>query len=53
MNESSAESAPLAAGDVDAVKKLGLARDHIVAELRKAIVGMDPVIDEVLIAIFS
>jgi len=39
--------------DVAAVKKLNDARDTIVAELRKSIVGMDQVIDEVLIAIFS
>jgi MoxR-like ATPase len=40
-------------GDVSAVKKLGEARDQLIAELRKAIVGMDDVIDETLIAIFS
>jgi len=39
--------------DVQAVEKLGEARDCIVAELRKAIVGMDDVIDEMMIAIFS
>ena len=39
--------------DVAAVKKLHDARDAVVAELRKTIVGMDQVIDEVLIAIFS
>ena len=39
--------------DVAAVKKLNDARDAIVDELRKSIVGMDQVIDEVLIAIFS
>lgn len=39
--------------DVAAVKKLHDARDAIVSELRKNIVGMDQVIDEVLIAIFS
>ena len=39
--------------DVAAVKKLHDARDAIVQELRKSIVGMDQVIDEVLIAIFS
>ena len=48
-----AESASMAGGDVEAVKKLGLAREQIVTELRKAIVGMDGVIDEVLIAIFA
>ena len=39
--------------DVAAVKKLNEARDSIMAELRKTIVGMDQAIDEVLIAIFS
>ena len=39
--------------DVLAVEKLGEARDRVVAELRKAIVGMDDVIDEMMIAIFS
>ena len=39
--------------DVQAVEKLGEARDGIVAELRKAIVGMDDVIDEMMIAIFA
>ncbi|MFP6906762.1 MAG: AAA family ATPase [Verrucomicrobiota bacterium] len=39
--------------DVQAVEKLGEARDAIVAELRKTIVGMDDVIDEMMIAIFA
>ncbi len=39
--------------DVAAVEKLGQARDAIVAELRKTIVGMDDVIDEMMIAIFA
>jgi MoxR-like ATPase len=39
--------------DVKAVEKLGEARDAIVAELRKTIVGMDDVIDEMMIAIFA
>ena len=39
--------------DVRAVEKLGQARDKIVSELRKAIIGMDKVIDEVMIAVFS
>jgi len=39
--------------DVKAVEKLGKARDSIVTELRKVIVGMDDVIDEMMIAIFS
>jgi MoxR-like ATPase len=39
--------------DVKAVEKLGKTRDAIVSELRKTIVGMDDVIDEMMIAIFS
>jgi MoxR-like ATPase len=41
------------ADDIQAVEKLGLARDAIVTELRKTIVGMDGVIDEMMIAIFA
>jgi len=39
--------------DIQAVKKLGEARDAIVIELRKTIVGMDEVIDEMMISIFA
>ncbi len=39
--------------DVETVEKLGKARDAIVSELRKTIVGMDDVIDEMMIAIFA
>jgi MoxR-like ATPase len=39
--------------DVQAVEKLGKARDAIVAELRKTIVGMDDVIDQMMISIFA
>ena len=39
--------------DVKQVENLGKARDAIVSELRKAIVGMDDVIDEMMIAIFA
>ncbi|MFZ4395902.1 MAG: AAA family ATPase, partial [Kiritimatiellia bacterium] len=39
--------------DVKAVEKLGEARDAIVTEVRKIIVGMEDVIDEMMIAIFS
>ncbi len=39
--------------DVEAVENLGKARDAIVSELRKTIVGMDDVIDEMMIAIFA
>ncbi|NQU20074.1 MAG: MoxR family ATPase [Candidatus Nealsonbacteria bacterium] len=41
------------ADDVQAVARLGKARDAIVTELRKTIVGMDDVIDEMMIAIFA
>jgi MoxR-like ATPase len=40
-------------GDIQAVEKLGQARDAIVTELRKTIVGMDEVIDQMMIAIFA
>ncbi|MBI1337918.1 MAG: AAA domain-containing protein [Phycisphaera sp.] len=39
--------------DVRAIEELGHARDALVGELRKVIVGMDEVIDEMMIAIFS
>ena len=39
--------------DTLAVEKIGEARDSIVKELRKTIVGMDDVIDEMMIAIFA
>ncbi len=39
--------------DVEAVAKLGEARDEVVIELRKVIVGMEEVIDEMLISIFA
>lgn len=39
--------------DLLAVEKLGKARDAIVAELRKTIVGMDDVIDQMMISIFA
>jgi MoxR-like ATPase len=41
------------ADDVKAVEELGKTRDAIVTELRKVIVGMDDVIDEMMIAIFA
>jgi len=43
----------IAGSDVEAVKKLGEAREQILTELRKTIVGMEEVIDEALIAIFA
>jgi len=47
------EGNSIGTSDVEAVKNLGRARDEIITELRKSIVGMDEVIDEVLIAIFA
>jgi len=41
------------ADDIQAVEKLGRTRDAIVTELRKTIVGMDDVINELMIAIFA
>ncbi|MFZ4395887.1 MAG: AAA family ATPase [Kiritimatiellia bacterium] len=41
------------ADDVEAVNRLGAARNTVLAELHKVIVGMEPAIDEVMIAIFS
>ncbi|MFT7640391.1 MAG: MoxR-like ATPase, partial [Pirellulaceae bacterium] len=51
MSDSTNQSA--GGDDVAAVEKLGQARDAIVGELRKTIVGMDDVIDEMMIAIFA
>ncbi|MGB0767127.1 MAG: AAA family ATPase, partial [Phycisphaeraceae bacterium] len=39
--------------DVQQIEALGKTRDAIVSELRKVIVGMDDVVDEMMIAIFS
>jgi len=39
--------------DVKAVEQLGETRDAIVAELRKTIIGMDEVVDEIMISIFA
>jgi len=39
--------------DVQAVQKLGEARDGVVKEVRKVIVGMEDVIDEMMIAVFA
>ena len=41
------------ADDLQSIEKLGQVRDSIVQELRKTIVGMDDVIDEMMIAIFA
>jgi len=47
------KSVPASEDDEAAVENLGKARDRVLAELRKIIVGLDQVIDEMLIAIFS
>ncbi|HIG87810.1 MAG TPA: MoxR family ATPase [Planctomycetes bacterium] len=39
--------------DIQALVRLGEARDAVVTELRKTIVGMDDVIDEMMIAVFA
>ncbi len=39
--------------DVKAVEQLGIVRDGVVKELRKVIVGMEDVIDEMMIAVFA
>jgi len=46
------KGAPLAQDDEQAVAHLREARDRIVGELRKIIVGLDQVIDEMMIAMF-
>ncbi len=53
MASDAAQSSPEAMDDEQAVVRLREAYDKILGELRKIIVGMDPVIDEALIAIFS
>ncbi len=47
------DSSAASKSDVAAVEKLNEAREELTGELRKTIVGMDQVIDEVLIAVFS
>jgi MoxR-like ATPase len=46
-------SAPSSGSDEKAIEHLGAARDRIVGEVRKVIVGMDQVIDEMMIAVFA
>jgi len=53
MSEYSSGGPAPASNDVEAVKQLSAAREKLVAELRKSIVGMEGVIDEVLVSIFS
>jgi len=47
------EKRTLPADEVEAIEHLGRARERILGELRKAIVGQEAVIDEMMIAIFS
>ena len=49
----STASKAAAIDDVKAVEKLREARDQVMTELRKSIVGMDDVIDQVMISVFS
>ena len=51
MKDNLADKAEI--NDVAAVEKLGKARQQILDELRKSIVGMEKVIDESMIAIFA
>jgi len=44
---------PVSNDDVQAVKRLGEAHNRIIDELRKTIVGMEQVLDEMMIAVFS
>jgi len=48
-----AASPPAGSPDERAVENLGAARDRIVNQVRRIIVGMDQVIDEMMIAVFS
>jgi MoxR-like ATPase len=51
--EEESRSESLGTADREGVERLGKARDAILGELRKTIVGMDQVIDEVLTAVFA
>ena len=52
-SKAKSESGAADIDDVKAVEKLRAAREEILTELRKAIVGMDDVIDQMLISIFA
>ena len=52
MTDSHKETA-VSEQDAQAIRQLGAARDRIVAETRRVIVGMDQVIDEMMIGVFS
>jgi MoxR-like ATPase len=47
------QAGPLQGSEALAVERLGAARDQILGQLRKAIVGLDQVIDEMMIALFA
>ena len=50
----SSDIASAASGDIAAVaERVARGRERILAEIRKVIVGQDPVIDQVLIALFT
>ena len=53
MASESASIDSASSDDVQAVKRLREARDRIVGELRKTIVGMEKVVDEMMIAVFA
>ena len=53
MTKQSDNSQAVTADDEQAVARLGDARDRITGEIGKAIVGMESVIDEMMIAIFA
>jgi MoxR-like ATPase len=53
MAKEEAKPRPENVDDEKAVKRLGEARDQILGEIRKVIVGMDQVIDEMMIAVFA
>jgi MoxR-like ATPase len=53
MAQEAQRPAAVSSDDERAVKRLGEARDQILGEVRKAIVGMDQVIDEMMIAVFA
>jgi len=44
---------PENATDIEGMKKAGVAREKVLVELRKAIVGQEELIDQVLVALFA
>jgi len=53
VKEADKQTQPISADDEQAVARLGDARDKITTEITKAIVGMESVIDEMMITIFA